>query len=281
MSEHGRWVSQAAFYALDALAADERAAFESHLTACALCRAELRAHTEVAGALACAARALPAPGSLRARVLADARRVRPIGLPAPDGNTVPARPAAPLTLHAETAGASAARRTPRLTAAAGIVLAIAGLSLYQVRRRARAHAEQRRAAVDSARTSAERMEAQLAQRDSAIDAIMEGGRALTLAARGRTPSARMHWNRARGHIVIAARDLPPAGTGRTYQLWAIREGEPASLGTFDTDARGRATVLLRVDSALSFDVTAVTEEPAGGSPLPTTTPLLLGEWPTR
>jgi hypothetical protein len=263
------------------MADDERAAFETHLAACAACRAEVRAHTEIVGVLACAAPALPAPDSLRARVLADAGRVRPIGR-AHSTFSLRARPWPP---DLPDARSPSARWIPRVAAAAGVVLALAALSLHQVERRARADAEHRAAtlvtAADSVRQYARRLEAEIAQRDSTIDAIMDGGRTLTLTARGQPPSARIHWNRARGRVIIAARDLPPAGIGRTYQLWAIRAGEPLSLGTFDTDEHGRATVVLRVDPALSFDVTAVTEEPAGGSPLPTTMPLLMGEWPTR
>jgi hypothetical protein len=46
---------------------------------------------------------------------------------------------------------------------------------------------------------------------------------------------------------------------------------------FDTDTAGRATVEFDVDPALRFQVGAVTDEPAGGSPQPTTTPFLVGQ----
>jgi anti-sigma-K factor RskA len=85
-------------------------------------------------------------------------------------------------------------------------------------------------------------------------------------------------SRERGRVVMIANELPQAPAGRTYQLWAIAgRGAPVSLGTFDSDANGRASLVLPVDRAMRIDVAAVTEEPAGGSPQPTTQPFLVGE----
>src|SRR5947199_39328 len=100
-----------------------------------------------------------------------------------------------------------------------------------------------------------------------------------LAATGKAPTMRLYWNRARGLVVLAAFDLPPAPSGRTYQLWAIKKGQnPVSLGTFNTAAGGRAVVTLPAPAGLKPDLSAVTEEPAGGSPQPTQQPFLVGTW---
>jgi anti-sigma-K factor RskA len=106
---------------------------------------------------------------------------------------------------------------------------------------------------------------------------------VSLAGTGRVPSARVFWNRARGRFVVFAFDLPPAPAGRGYQLWAIAKGQaPLSMGTFNTNAAGRATVVLPVGQDIaalgSVDNCALTQEPAGGSPQPTETPRLLGAW---
>jgi len=80
-------------------------------------------------------------------------------------------------------------------------------------------------------------------------------------------------------VVVAAFDLPPAPAGRTYQLWAIKKGQsPVSLGTFNTSGGGRAIVTLPVPTGLKPDLSAVTEEPSGGSPQPTQQPFLVGAW---
>jgi cell wall-associated NlpC family hydrolase len=66
-----------AAYALDALDAEERAAFEAHLGGCARCQEELASFWQTAGSLAYAA-AGPAPSAeLRGRLLERARAERP------------------------------------------------------------------------------------------------------------------------------------------------------------------------------------------------------------
>ena len=100
-----------------------------------------------------------------------------------------------------------------------------------------------------------------------------------LAATGKPPSMRLFWNRARNVIVVAAFELPPAPAGRTYQLWAIKKGQaPVSVGTFNTPPSGRAVITLRMPAGFKPDLSAVTEEPAGGSPQPTQQPFLVGAW---
>ncbi|THF88963.1 anti-sigma factor [Deinococcus sp. KSM4-11] len=58
----------------------------------------------------------------------------------------------------------------------------------------------------------------------------------------------------------------PADPGRTYQLWQIQAGTPVSLGVFDE--AGLLTAALPPHATI-----AVSVEPAGGSPQPTTKPL--------
>jgi anti-sigma-K factor RskA len=62
-----------AAYALDALDADERSAYEAHLAECDRCRADLRDLGETVGALALAAEGSAPPDALRDRILVAAR----------------------------------------------------------------------------------------------------------------------------------------------------------------------------------------------------------------
>jgi anti-sigma factor RsiW len=62
-----------AAYTLDALDADERQAFESHLAGCEPCRSELAALSEAVGTLAFAVEGPAPPAELRGRILAAAR----------------------------------------------------------------------------------------------------------------------------------------------------------------------------------------------------------------
>ena len=69
---------------------------------------------------------------------------------------------------------------------------------------------------------------------------------------------------------IPLEELP---TDKTYQVWALRGDEPASIGFLDDPARGEVVTTLGVDLS-GADAVAVTVEPLGGSPQPTTTPVL-------
>jgi anti-sigma-K factor RskA len=68
-------------YALDALDPAERGRFEEHLASCDRCRDELEGFWLVSGGLARAAGGPPPPGSLRDRILAQARSERPNVVP--------------------------------------------------------------------------------------------------------------------------------------------------------------------------------------------------------
>ncbi|WP_225805486.1 anti-sigma factor, partial [Streptomyces sp. NK15101] len=70
--------------------------------------------------------------------------------------------------------------------------------------------------------------------------------------------------------VFTAAGLPAPGTGKTYQLWLDHDGTMRPAGLIDHDG----TVVLAGDPADAGAV-GLTLEPAGGSPQPTTTPLLL------
>jgi len=50
-----------------------------------------------------------------------------------------------------------------------------------------------------------------------------------------------------------------------------------SLGIFNTAPDGSLRAVMNVPPDLAFQVTAVTEEPAGGSPQPTQQPFLIGK----
>jgi hypothetical protein len=75
-------------------------------------------------------------------------------------------------------------------------------------------------------------------------------------------------------VMFYSSNLPPLPAGRTYQLWLIRARGPAivSAGTFT----GSTVQFASAQLVPGVTAVAVTEEPAGGSPLPTGHKLLLG-----
>ena len=277
MTAHA-WLEHAAPYALGALDESERASFEEHLGSCGVCAAEVRELRNVAGLIAMAAPSVSPPATLRDRILADARGVRPITSAATDAVQgvralePPARPGAVLPVRRQWSTV-----LPWLAAAAAVV--VAGYLGQEARneRRARATAEQ---ALASARHTLDSTGSALARRDSLIQFLVSpDAQAVTVSGSGPAPSAKYFLDRRAGRVIIAATALPPAAPGRTYQLWGIETGKPpVSLGTFNTDSSGRALASVAVPAGLRIGVTAVTDEPSGGSPQPTTTPFLAATW---
>lgn len=73
-----------------------------------------------------------------------------------------------------------------------------------------------------------------------------------------------------GEAALILEDLPPPGRDRAYQLWAVKGGKPRSLAV--VEATGRVVRLL--DYTGAGETFALTIEPAGGSPVPTSDPVL-------
>lgn len=226
-------------YAVDALDPAERAGFETHLAACAACRAEVASFRETAALVAETTTDEP-PASLRAGVLAGIREVRPLppepqdAAPAPEPTTATVVP-----LHR--------RVLPRLLAtAAALVLLAAGLLVW--------HPWQ-----SSTTSIADQV---LHARDAVSSTQrMAGGGEMTLV---RSPSLQ--------RAVLVAHDVPSPGAGKTYQLWLAQPGSGMVSAGLISDTSD--TTVLTGDAATAT-AAAVSIEPATGSPRPTTDPVAL------
>jgi hypothetical protein len=71
-------------------------------------------------------------------------------------------------------------------------------------------------------------------------------------------------------ISLTVWKMPNAGSGRTYEAWLGRKGDRRPLGTFSTDATGKATITWRVprEELGHYRWLWVTNEPKGGSRQP-------------
>jgi anti-sigma-K factor RskA len=72
-------------------------------------------------------------------------------------------------------------------------------------------------------------------------------------------------------LLFAERGLPALSSGRVYQLWLIRsKREPVvSGGIFETNTDGAQLEVSDASLLAKLTAVAVTDEPAGGSRLPT------------
>jgi anti-sigma-K factor RskA len=101
---------------------------------------------------------------------------------------------------------------------------------------------------------------------------------VTLAATGeKQPTLRAYIDHQRHRMTLSAASLGPTPQGKVYQLWFIMDGKPVPSETFTTAADGH-TMLENVPMpAGAIAATAITVEPTGGSPLPTSAPIFVGK----
>ncbi len=93
---------------------------------------------------------------------------------------------------------------------------------------------------------------------------------IKLAGVANSPKAQMvvYWNKTNKNILInhTAMSLPKTDTAHEYQLWALVDGKPVSLGVFGENAKEAVQQMETIEKAQAF---AVTIEPMGGSVNPT------------
>ena len=119
----------------------------------------------------------------------------------------------------------------------------------------------------------------LEDREATLDQILEPGVKLyQLTASGDSdPGVQLFWDQQRNTAIINGYRLKPVPSGQEYQLWFIKDGKPIPSVTFKPGPGGRAKVeKIPVPGGGAVSAAAITVEPAGGSPAPTSTPVLVG-----
>ncbi|HEY9323759.1 MAG TPA: anti-sigma factor [Agromyces sp.] len=251
-----------AAYALDAVDADERAAVERALAGDAELRGDADGFAETAALLASATEAVEPPPGLKSRLMAQLD-----GLPqqSPDASApaVPAAtpaapaPAAPQAPREPGPAEHAARR--RWFQRPGAIIAAAAASVVLI-----AGAIVGIGWAGPNGWGAQREMAAIAEAPDVESSTheIEGGGAVTL-----------YWSAEQGRSGVVVEGLPDVGDTSTYELWYIDDAGAQSAGTFDV-ADGETWRVLEGDFAPGVAV-GVTVEPAGGSPQPTTEPIVV------
>jgi anti-sigma-K factor RskA len=241
--------------AVDALDAAERAEFERHLAECPECQAEVASLREAASQLTALTTTAPA-ASLRESVLSGIRTVRP--LPPLTGVATEPEPSAEAPVAPSSPDGARTvvplRRRPAAWLAgiaAAVLLAVGGLVWSPwdngAPRGPQPVAEQVLHAKDAQR----------------FEKTLDGARATIV----RSPSL--------GRAVIVADHMPPAPSGKDYQLWFALPGRGmVNAGLMPHQSGDTVTYVLQGD-AKDATGAGITVEPAGGSPAPTTTPIAL------
>lgn len=245
----------AAAYALGALEPAEAREFEALLAASPEAQREVAEYREVGALLALGAGAESASPDLKARVLerATSQKVARI---APK-RAVPGW-------------------TPWVALAATLAV-VAGLALsWQGLRR---QVADREATIAALTDSLAAREAKLAVRERELNALLDPNVSLIRMGTPGTPQpvVQLFWNRHSNRMLVHAYQLTPAASKRAYQLWFIpKTGKPIPSVTFNSEPTGHALVeRIPVPADIELAAAALTEEPEGGSPQPTTPPFLV------
>ena len=260
-------------YVLGALEPAETAAINEHVSEqCAYCLQHIGDASFVTAAMSGLAEALEPPARLRKRVLAS---VTP----------------------------EVAPKRNWLWAVAGLSAACAALLIFALWTTNSLRSYQARdAALESQQTQLRAYQAQIAaleaeqgrlrayraqiadlqaernQLREAVEILSRSETRTVLFGSADRPQGRVFVNRNRGVVFVGSR-LPALPQGRTFQLWLIptaKGAAPQSAGLFRPNAAGDFVQVRRepVDTT-RIQAVAVSVEPAGGSPAPTTTPVLI------
>jgi anti-sigma-K factor RskA len=85
-------------------------------------------------------------------------------------------------------------------------------------------------------------------------------------------AARVYWNDYSHEAFLDILSLPPADSGKIYQLWTVVGGKPVDAGVFSVTDESN---LQHMKSVYASDSWAVTVEPSGGSVNPTLTTMCM------
>ncbi len=222
-------------YALDALDPLEAELFEEHLDHCAACRREVAEFQATASQLGDAVATTP-PADLKAAVLERVAVTRQ------ESPRVVALPTARLRQWA-------------LPAAAALTAIAVGLGVVVTQLQSRI--------------------TDLEDRNAMVMAIMAEPDVVMTAAPG-PDGAQAHamLSPSRGEGMVAFSNLQPAPADQVFQLWAIAADGIHPMDLFEVGPDGRTVRLLRGDMA-GVTALGVTMEPAGGSPQPTSAPMIV------
>jgi anti-sigma-K factor RskA len=254
-------------YALGALDPGERPAFETHLAGCADCaRAVEEARVAVSQLAYLAPDAEPSK-LLKARLV---RRVRTEAQDAPVGS------AARAAREVRTAGIPF-----WLWAGVAALLAITLYTAWDARNLQRELRDTNERAALELKHREQLEEQYLAARRAAmIFTDPKSVKIMLPPADKSMPALEVMWHDKLG-LCVMGKDVPMPPENRTLQLWLIPKApgsKPMPAGVLRPDENGHFMMLVSAppDDMPDTKELAVTEEPAGGSPQPTSTPMWAG-----
>jgi len=248
-------------YALGALDAPDRAALEAHLASgCADCARALQEANWLVSQLAYLAPSAEPSETLRGRLLQTVRAEATAS-----SGAKPAQQIAPSWMWAGVA--------------ALLVLTVYSAWTARILRKEIAELNRQTAAAIDSRKKTER-ELAAAKRDALILTDPQSKKIMLPAKDKQMPELEVMWHPQLG-ICLMGQKVPMPKQSRVFQLWLIPKGpgmKPMPMETLWPDAEGKLWYIVEnpPEHMWNTKAIAITEEPMGGSPQPTTEPMWLG-----
>jgi anti-sigma-K factor RskA len=242
-------------YAMDAIPAPDRERFERHLAGCEECAQEIASLREATALLGTAA-AEPVPAGLKERIMATAAVTRQ---QPPAGEAATKLPAAG-TRRKAGAWLRSLAWPGRVALAAGTAAATAVLAVAVVFGLADGSMQ---AQLDQAQASNQQIAVVLTAQDAhMMTGSVTGGGTATIVM-----------SHARRALVFTAQGLHALPASRGYELWLTGPAGTRAVGMLSPGRHGMTGPVV-ASGLRQGDRLALTAEPAGGSPHPTT-PMML------
>ncbi len=266
-----KFTEWAALYAVGALDGAERYEFEQYLqTASAAEKRELRELTEVSAMMPLALPQPAVPARVKARLMARVREE----LEEKDVRPAPAKVLEFTPRPKRFSFFDLFSWQPLLTAATLLLALTSGLLLWQNSNVSR---ERDQLAQEVAKLSQQNV----ATQKQLDELVTQTTKFVSLAGKeAPQANAKVFWDTTRNQWVVYVFDLPAPPANKSYQLWYItNDQQKVNAQVFETDANGRGTLRIEVppNVAPRIAATAVTLEPKGGSPQPTSGLYLVGQ----
>lgn len=265
--DEAKFTELAALYAIGALDGAELHEFEQYLrTASEAERRELRELTDVSAMMPLALPQPVVPPQIKSRLMARVTNEREVEKIQPALEFTP--PPKRFSFF------DFFNWQPVLTAATLLLAITSGLLLWQTSR------------ISSERDQLARQVAELSQLNVATqrqldDLVTQTTKFVSLSGKeAPNANAKVFWDTTRNEWVVYIFNLPAAPADKDYQLWYItNDQQKVSAKVFGTDAKGRTElrIALPQNVAPRIAATAVTLEPKGGSPQPTSGLYLVGQ----
>jgi len=250
---HNEFKEMIPTYVLSALDGEENRALSDHLSQCAECQRELENWQATAATLSLGAEPMEPSPEVRDRIMNAIRE---------ESQSAAESQAKSNVIKFKPSNSVSQRSYGSVWAIAAAVLLIAAVTLFLFWQESRANNQK----IAELSIQLKNLQSELDQSNKIVQLMMKpGARMDELAGTNQAPgaSAKLAYDKT-GHAMLMANGLPPAPTGKEYQLWFIVGNQKMPGKSFSVDSSGAGMLEDQIpESARQSAVFAITLEPPG------------------